>query len=96
MLDAKQKLGARELRRKAEREEAKKRKANWPDGPCQIPDDPSLPLNAGDRFTIAGLRRMSDGRITWRCKPGNETVFVATAHTVGEPLIKPAILRKKK
>jgi hypothetical protein len=34
-------------------------------------------LKDGDKFTIQGVRTYPDGRITMRCRPGNETVYVA-------------------
>jgi hypothetical protein len=83
----------REQRRKAEREEAKQRKAVWPGGFCTVPPELAQTLKTGDKFTIAGLRRRKDGTYTWRCKPGNETVF--TAQDAEPQRLRPAILGKR-
>jgi len=66
----------REQRRKAEREEAKKRKSMFPVF-CDVQPELAQTLNPGDKFTVAGLRKYKDGTYTLRCKPGNETVFTA-------------------
>ncbi len=84
----------REQRRKAEREDAKQRKAMWPDGFCAVPPELAPTLKTGDKFTIAGLRRRKDGTFTLRCKPGNETVFIA--QETKPPRLLPAILGKRK
>jgi hypothetical protein len=84
----------REQRRKAERDAAKQRKTMWPDGFCTVPPELAPTLKTGDKFTIAGLRRRKDGTFTWRCKPGNETVF--TAQEEKPQRLRPAILGNRK
>jgi len=32
-------------------------------------------LEIGDIYTIQGVRRRKDGTYTYRCRPGNETLF---------------------
>jgi hypothetical protein len=83
----------REQRRKAAREDAKQRKAMWPNGFCTVPPELAPTLKTGDKFTIAGLRRRKDGTYTLRCKPGNETVF--TAQEEKPQNLRPAIRGKR-
>lgn len=64
---------------RAQREDAARdkaiRKSMWPGG---FIDTPSIAgLVDGDKFTIQGICRFKDGRITRNCKAGFETVFVA-------------------
>lgn len=43
-----------------------------------VPESPRFAaLKDGERFTIAGVRMRRDGKVSTRCKPGNETVFIA-------------------
>jgi hypothetical protein len=64
----------RAQRRLAERMDAKRRRKE-PSGSVSVP--PDVPLADGERFTIAGVKRLKNGTIFFDCKPGQETVFVS-------------------
>ena len=65
----------REQRRAEERLARKAQRQMWPSGEVQAPADTGL--EEGDKFTIAGMRRLKNGHITRNCKPGTETVWIA-------------------
>ncbi len=63
----------RKDRRAKQQADRKDRRKRWPSGYV----DTSGTLEPGTRFTIAGVRRLQDGRIDYNCPQGEETVFVA-------------------
>ena len=67
----------RAQRRKQAKDDKRARKPMYPGGFVEVPAALSSTLADGEKFTIAGLQRMNDGRITTQCTPGSETVWTA-------------------
>lgn len=65
----------RKIRRTNERAQAKARRDIWPGGFVNVPAGNGL--KDGDKYTIEGLRRNSDGTYNTHCPAGDETVFIA-------------------